>query len=122
MKIVRQGHRDSPELTHPGERRLRLEMEENNQQLEVYAKELRQHFLEERRLRQETEQRVREISALNQLFQRHLSEEFDIVQSYQQMLETLKSLSTQMHSLVARAESVQLPEPVDVSEPAPDGG
>tara|TARA_Y100000310_G_scaffold293695_1_gene323481 strand:- start:76 stop:369 length:294 start_codon:yes stop_codon:yes gene_type:complete len=97
-------------------------MEENNQQLEVYAKELRQHFLEERRLRQETEQRVREISALNQLFQRHLSEEFDIVQSYQQMLETLKSLSTQMHSLVARAESVQLPEPVDVSEPAPDGG
>ena len=50
-------------------------------QLEIYAKEIKEHYLEECHLRQELEdrnrqmeQKVREITALNQLFQKHLAE------------------------------------------------
>jgi len=51
----------------------------SRQQLEIYARELQQHFREERRLQQQLrerngqlEQRLRELSALNTMFQAHL--------------------------------------------------
>ena len=51
----------------------------SRQQLEIYARELQQHFREERRLRQllrehngQLEQRMRELTALNTMFQAHL--------------------------------------------------
>ena len=51
----------------------------SRQQLEIYARELQQHFREERRLQQQLrerngqlEQRMRELGALNTMFQAHL--------------------------------------------------
>ena len=56
----------------------------SEQQIEIYAKELREHYHEERRLRreleasnQELEQRVNELLSLNKLFQKFMSEGFE---------------------------------------------
>ncbi|MBM3949680.1 MAG: hypothetical protein FJ312_10690 [SAR202 cluster bacterium] len=58
----------------------------SRKQLEIDAKELRDHVESERKLQQELEtqnkkleQRLREISALNQLFQQHLDERLAVV-------------------------------------------
>ena len=73
----------------------------SRQQLEIYAKELREHVQSEHRLRQELqvrneqlEQRVREITALNQLFHRHLEERQTVVEAYRKVLEGLRELAS----------------------------
>lgn len=96
------------------EQRLRQEMEGKNQQLEIFAGEVQQHYLEERRLRQETELRIREITALNQLFQKNLNERFEVINSYLQMIRNFKYLAQEMQELVTKAEAVVLPDDVAI--------
>ena len=86
-------------------------------QLEIYAKELNEHIQAERRLRlelegqnQRLEQRVREITALNQLFQRHLDERLAVVQAYKDVLEGLNIIGREFSALVRRAEEQPLPD------------
>ncbi len=73
------------------------------QQLEIYARELSEHFNEDRKLMQkleerskELEKRVREVMALNTMFQKHLTERFALVQAYKDMLEQMQTLSVQV--------------------------
>ena len=56
----------------------------SEQQIEIYAKELQEHYHEERRLRRELEtrnheleQKVNELLSLNRLFQKFISEGFE---------------------------------------------
>ena len=88
----------------------------SREQLEIYAKELREHVEEERRLRKELEtqnkqleQRIREITALNHLFQQHLDERMAVVKAYREVLEGLNNLGRQTSLLVKKAESQSLP-------------
>lgn len=94
-------------------------------QLEIYAREIQDHFHEELRLRKELEernrqleQRVREVTALNQSFQEHLRQRFEVVGAYREVLEKLHQLSEAASSLVQWAESQSLPD----LEPIPDPG
>ena len=89
----------------------------SRQQLEIYAKELREHVQSERRLRQELqgrneqlEQRVREITALNQLFHRHLEERQTVVEAYHKVLEGLRELASGATGLEEWARSRPLPD------------
>ncbi len=86
-------------------------------QLEIYAKELREHIQTERRLRQELEgrnsdleQRVREITALNQLFQQHLDERTSVVKAYREIIDGLAMLADQFSDLAERARAQPLPD------------
>ena len=96
------------------ERRLR-------QQLEIYARELKEHFNEERCLRQELEGRneqlefrVREISALNRLFQEHLNQRFAVAQAYRELLKDLEGYPQDLERIIQRALSQPLPDLQDV--------
>ena len=86
-------------------------------QLEIYARELNEHVQVERRLRLELEgqnrqleQRVREITALNQLFQRHLDERLAVVKAYKEVLDGLNRIGREFSALVRRAEEQSLPD------------
>lgn len=86
-------------------------------QLEIYAKELREHIQSQRRLRQELEgrnadleQRVREITALNQLFQQHLEERTSVVKAYREIIDGLARLADQFSDLAERARAQPLPD------------
>ncbi|MBI2919155.1 MAG: hypothetical protein HYY01_14365 [Chloroflexi bacterium] len=75
-------------------------------QMEIYAKELRQHFLEERRLRSELEkeyctlqQRIKEIEALNRLFQQHLQNYFTAVQAHAEVATKLEQITQEVQAL-----------------------
>ena len=89
----------------------------NREQLEIYAKELREHVQSERQLRQELEgrniqleQRVKEITALNQLFQSHLEERQAVVQAYREVLDGLRELAKGASGLEEWARSKPLPD------------
>ena len=89
----------------------------DRQQLEIYARELRQHFRAERKLREEVdglnqvlEQRVRELGALNQLFQQHLVERSAIADAYNEMAKALEGVSRAGNALVDRVKSEPLPD------------
>jgi adenylosuccinate synthase len=89
----------------------------SRKQLEIYAKELRDHVDSERKLRQELEaqnkkleQRIREITALNQLFQQHLDERLAVVNAYRQLLVGLQQVATQLNVLVEIAQSAPIPD------------
>lgn len=94
----------------------------SRQQLEIYARELSEHFNEERKLRQqleerskELEKRVREVTALNTMFQKHLTERFALVQAYKDMLEQMQTLSMQVESMVKKARSQPIPDLSDIA-------
>ena len=88
------------------------------QQLQVYAKELQQHFQNERRLREEVleknrqlEQRVQEITALNRLFQQHLCQSTTIIEAYRKFVARLRILSEEANAMETRNDdSASLPE------------
>lgn len=84
----------------------------DRQQLEIYAKELQEHYREQRRLRRELEglnqvleQRVRELQALNKLFQQHLVERSATAEAYRDLLAGLESVTQAGNALVERARS-----------------
>ncbi len=86
-------------------------------QLEIYAKELREHIETERGLRQELEgrnqlleQRVREITALNQMFHKHLDERTAVVMAYREILDGLGQLANQFSDLAERARAQPIPD------------
>ena len=90
-------------------------------QLEIYAKELREHMQSERQLREDLqsqnrklEQRIREITALNQLFQKHLDERVAVVQAYREVLKGLNTIGLETSKLVKKAESLELPDMQDL--------
>lgn len=94
----------------------------SRQQLEIYARELSEHFNEERKLRQqleergkELEKRVREVTALNNMFQKHLSERFALIQAYKDMLEHMQTLSVQVEGMVKKARSQPIPDLSDIA-------
>lgn len=79
----------------------------SRQQLEIYARELREHITNERRLRRELEERnrilenrVRELTALNQLFQQHLRERFETLEAYRHVCERIERLAQEADDLV----------------------
>jgi len=79
----------------------------SRQQLEIYARELREHITNERRLRRELEEqnrilenRVRELTALNQLFQQHLQERFETLEAYRHVCERIERLAEEVDALV----------------------
>jgi len=89
------------------------------QQLEVYAKELQKHFLEERRLRKELEeqyrhleQRAREIEALNRLIRQELERHFSAVEGYQAIGPRIERLAQEAGSLaeLLRSQPSSSPE------------
>lgn len=84
--------------------RTRVE-ELNRQQLEIYAKELRESLKKEKELRAELENRVRELMALNNLFQQHLKQRFDVIDAYKELVEQLENFSRQMNHLIEKAHS-----------------
>lgn len=84
--------------------RARIE-ELNRQQLEIYAKELRESLRKEQELRAELENRVRELMALNKLFQQHLKQRFDVIDAYKELVEQLESLSRDINLLADKARS-----------------
>ena len=99
----------------------------NREQLEIYAKELREHVRAERHLRQELEgrnrqleQRVREITALNQLFQRHLEERQTVVETYRKVLQGLQEMVSGVTALEEWARSQPLPDHQDLPALGPD--
>ncbi|MBF8266917.1 MAG: hypothetical protein HW388_425 [Dehalococcoidia bacterium] len=84
----------------------------SRQQLETYARELREHFQEELRLRKEMEalnwrmtQQLQELTALNRLFRRHLSERFAVVDAHRQVLRDLTRVAQKTAALAKRAEA-----------------
>ncbi|MFQ6031007.1 MAG: adenylate/guanylate cyclase domain-containing protein, partial [Dehalococcoidia bacterium] len=86
-------------------------------QLEIYAKELQEHFQQERRLRRgleashrELEQRIREVTALNSLFQEHLRQRSAVVEAYAEVREGLQRISRETSALAERARSERLPD------------
>ena len=90
-------------------------------QLEIYARELRDHVETERGLREELESRnreledrVREITALNQVFQKHLDERLAVGRAYHDVLDGLSQISNQTAELVKKAQAVQLPKVLDI--------
>ena len=97
---------------------IRGNLEEFSQkQLEMYARDLQQSFLEERRLSRELqdrnrqlEQRIQELTALNRLFQQHLSERYQVVETYRQVLAKLATLAEDARALQNFAQSQPLPE------------
>lgn len=84
----------------------------SRQQLEIYARELREHITNERRLRRELEERnrvlenrVRELTALNQLFQQHLRERFETLEVYRHVCERIERLAQELDDLVSYVRS-----------------
>ena len=93
----------------------------NRQQLEIYARELRDHMETERQLRhelearnRELEERVREITGLNQLFRQHLDERLAVVHGYRDLLDGMSRVHSQIADLVKEAEALHLPEVLDL--------
>lgn len=89
----------------------------NRKQLEIYAKELQMHFIEERRLRQELydrnqqlELRVQEITALNQLFKQHLDQRFEAARAFKDLLKGLANVSEAIDGINNKAKSYDLPD------------
>lgn len=81
-------------------------------QLEIYARELREHLEEARRLRQELQehsrqlaQRVTELTALNRLVQEHLLERAPSGQDYFQLIEGVHRLALNTSALAEDAQS-----------------
>ncbi len=86
-------------------------------QLEIYAKELQQHFREHRRLRKELndlnlvlQQRIRELEALNRLFQQHLAERDTTEEAYRNLLAGLQDVTLAGDALVEKAKTYRIPE------------
>ncbi len=70
------------------------------QQMEVFARELHEQYLEERRLRRELEerngeleQRLRELSALNRAFREHLEAWFAASEGYREIIDGVQALA-----------------------------
>ena len=98
----------------------------SRQQLEIYAKELREVMEKERTLRRDMEsqnkkleQRIREITALNQLFQRHLDERLVVVNAYRSLIQTLERMGVQLTDIIKVAKSAPIPD-LDESPGMPD--
>jgi len=101
----------------------------SHQQMQIYARELQEHFLEEQRLRQELaemgwhlEQSLRELKALNYLFQEHLGQRFAVGEAYQELLEGLQRLIQETSPLAERTQSQPLPDLQGTVDPDPDRG
>ena len=82
----------------------------SQQQLEVYALELYKHFHEERRLRVELEerngqleQRIRELASLNRLFQGFMEEYSAFLEGYQHISGRMEWLAHEAAELAQRA-------------------
>ncbi|MBI4310891.1 MAG: hypothetical protein HY681_03825 [Chloroflexi bacterium] len=91
-------------------------------QLEIYAKELQEHFQRERTLRQELEtrnreleQRLMELTALNQLFQRYLEERSTVLDALQTLVGSLSQVSGEASNILSkvRSEKGQLLTPLE---------
>ncbi len=108
----------------PGEQEAPSFEQMDQEQLMVYAQELRCLFLEERRLRSELEeknrdleQRVKEIHGLNEMVQAHLAQEGQVLSAYRELFAEWKRLMNEMQSLAARGDSLPLPESLDDAGP-----
>lgn len=84
----------------------------SRQQLEIYARELQQHFREEQRLRteleernQQVEQRLQELLALNRLFQGYLEEHHAVINAFGEVVETLNRLARESQTVLDRVRS-----------------
>lgn len=111
---------EKEEMPHPFEALSR-------EQIYIYAKEIQEHFREERRLRMELEeqnqklaQRVQELSALNRLFQEHLEQRSDMVQAYREVLQGVERLAQEATALARRAQSLPLPDLGDIPRLGPE--
>lgn len=89
----------------------------DRRQLEIYARELREHFREERRLRRELddlnkvlEQRVGELEALNRMFQQHLVERTEMAEAFSKMASALEAVSQAGNALVDRVKAQPIPD------------
>lgn len=98
----------------------------NQQQLEIYAKELQRTFQEERRLsdqlkerNQELEQRVNELTALNRMFQEHLSERYTVIETYKKLVNGLRRLVQEASDLEEFARSQPIPDLEGIVEDGP---
>lgn len=87
------------------------------QQLEIYARELYEHFQGERRLRGELEERnrelqqhINELTALNKLFHQFLDEYFALVESYGAMANEMERFAREAGEVALRVKSYQLPD------------
>lgn len=101
----------------------------NRDQLEIYARELNQHFREERALRQkleernkQLEQRVQEITALNALFRQNLEQRSQVEEGYHSILEKIKRLAEEVNALVEEAKDSDHRELGGVDLPDSEGG
>ena len=79
------------------------------QQLEIYARELQQHYQEERRLREsleswngQLEQVVREMTAMNKTLRDRLTQRFGLMYAYRDVLAGLQNLSLEASMLLSR--------------------
>ena len=89
-------------------------------QLELYAKELQQHFREHRSLRKEMddlnlvlEQRVRELGALNRLFQQHLVErdtQEAKLEAFEKLLRSSEAVTQAGDALVEKTKGYRIPD------------
>ncbi len=93
----------------------------SQQQLQIYASELRDHFLEERRLREQLEvrnrelgQRITELAALNRLFRRFLDDYFAMMDAYGHVETEVFHLA---HQATELADRIRAQKPKDVQIP-----
>jgi hypothetical protein len=87
------------------------------QQMEVFARELHEQYLEERRLRRELEerngeleQRLRELSALNRAFREHLEAWFAASEGYREIIDGVQALAQTSKTLAEPALSFAGPD------------
>ncbi|MBI2166106.1 MAG: hypothetical protein HYU29_06870 [Chloroflexi bacterium] len=92
----------------------------SKQQLEIYAKELLEHYKDGQRLRhelmernQQLARRVQELGALNKLFQGHLDRYFAMVESNLGVVEVLQSLAKESAEALGNPGSRSTPEATD---------
>ena len=89
----------------------------DRQQLEIYARELREHFREARRLRGELddlnevlEQRVLELEALNRTFKQYLVEWTEVADSFSKIAFAIDGVTQAGIALIEQVKSQPIPD------------
>lgn len=79
------------------------------EQIQIYARELRQLYRQEKQRRQELEkekqaleQKVRELTALNNLFQGYLRERDELLQAFHHLAQGIKKLAAEAESMLLK--------------------